>query len=138
MNAPQFYYYRNDTLLELTGLKDEATDEYIDDASIDLKVDGKAITGKQRSGKAVTLTYTFDGIQFPLETHTASLTYKGTKGYTRTENWNFMNIKNVSDRDILWSVIIHMVFVISGIILAWTDKISGEAHGGGSGGNKGH
>ena len=40
----------------------------------------------------------------------------------------FMNIKNVSDRDILWSVVIHMVFVISGIILAWTDKISGEAH----------
>ena len=40
----------------------------------------------------------------------------------------FMNVKNVSDRDIMWSVIIHMVFVISGIILAWTDKISGEAH----------
>jgi uncharacterized protein (TIGR00645 family) len=38
-----------------------------------------------------------------------------------------MNVKNVSDRDIMWSVIIHMVFVISGIILAWTDKISGEA-----------
>jgi uncharacterized protein (TIGR00645 family) len=44
----------------------------------------------------------------------------------------FMNIKNVSDRDIMWSVIIHMVFVTSGIILAWTDKISGDAHGSGS------
>ena len=50
----------------------------------------------------------------------------------------FMNIKNVSDRDIMWSVIIHMVFVISGIILAWTDKISGEAHGGGSDRNTPH
>lgn len=50
----------------------------------------------------------------------------------------FMNIKNVSDRDIMWSVIIHMVFVISGIILAWTDKISGEAHGSGSKSEKAH
>ncbi len=43
----------------------------------------------------------------------------------------FMNIKNVSDRDIMWSVIIHIVFVTSGIILAWTDKISGESHSSG-------
>jgi uncharacterized protein (TIGR00645 family) len=41
---------------------------------------------------------------------------------------SFMNIRNVSDRDVMWLVIIHVVFVASGILLAWTDKISGEAH----------
>jgi uncharacterized protein (TIGR00645 family) len=50
----------------------------------------------------------------------------------------FMDVKNVSDRDIMWSVIIHMVFVISGIILAWTDKISGEAHASGADRDKAH
>ena len=41
----------------------------------------------------------------------------------------FMNVKNNSDRDLMWLVIIHVVFVGSGLILALTDKISGEAHG---------
>lgn len=41
----------------------------------------------------------------------------------------FMNIRNVSDRDVMWLVIIHVVFVISGVLLAFTDKISGEGHG---------
>jgi len=36
----------------------------------------------------------------------------------------FMNIKNISDRDLMWYVIVHMVFVVSGIILAYTDKIA--------------
>jgi uncharacterized protein (TIGR00645 family) len=40
----------------------------------------------------------------------------------------FMNVKNISDRELLWLVGIHMVFVVSGVIMAWTDKISGESH----------
>lgn len=67
----------------------------IDDASIDFKVDGKAVTAKKRDGKTVTLTYTPDGIQFPDETHTASLTFKGAGGFTRSETWSFRNLKNV-------------------------------------------
>ena len=39
----------------------------------------------------------------------------------------FMDLKNLTDRELIWYVVIHMVFVISGILLAWTDKISGEA-----------
>ena len=46
---------------------------------------------------------------------------------------SFMNVRNVSDRDLMWLVIIHVVFVSSGILLAWTDKISGESHA-----DKGH
>lgn len=38
----------------------------------------------------------------------------------------FMNIKNTSDRDLYWLVVVHMVFVGSGIVLALTDKISAE------------
>ncbi len=38
----------------------------------------------------------------------------------------FMNIKNTSDRDLYWLVVVHLVFVGSGIILALTDKISAE------------
>ncbi|WP_406856052.1 TIGR00645 family protein [Alsobacter sp. KACC 23698] len=41
----------------------------------------------------------------------------------------FMNVRNTSDRDLMWYVVIHMVFVISGVFLALTDKISGEAKG---------
>ena len=40
----------------------------------------------------------------------------------------FLNISNLSDRDLLWSVVIHAVFVASGLFLALTDRISGEAH----------
>lgn len=42
----------------------------------------------------------------------------------------FMNIKNNSDRDLFWLVVIHIVFVGSGLILAWTDKITGDVHSG--------
>ena len=38
----------------------------------------------------------------------------------------FMNIKNTSDRDLYWLVVVHLVFVGSGIVLALTDKISAE------------
>jgi len=40
----------------------------------------------------------------------------------------FMNLKNVSDRDLMWSVVIHLVFVGSGVILALTDRISEGGH----------
>ncbi len=40
----------------------------------------------------------------------------------------FMSIKTISDRDLAWYVGIHMMFVVSGLFMAWTDKISGESH----------
>src|SRR5215208_1659122 len=40
----------------------------------------------------------------------------------------FMNIGKISDRDLGWYVGIHVVFVVSGLLLAWTDRLSGEAH----------
>lgn len=36
----------------------------------------------------------------------------------------FMNLQNVSDRDLTWYVAIHLTFVGSGVILALTDRIS--------------
>jgi uncharacterized protein (TIGR00645 family) len=41
----------------------------------------------------------------------------------------FMSLKTISDRDLAWYAGIHMVFVTSGLFMAWTDKISGESHG---------
>jgi len=40
----------------------------------------------------------------------------------------FMNLKNISDRELIWYVVIHLVFVGSGIILAATDRISEGGH----------
>ena len=40
----------------------------------------------------------------------------------------FMNLRNMSDRDLMWSVGIHLTFVISGVILALTDRISEGGH----------
>ncbi|MGL4974952.1 MAG: TIGR00645 family protein [Bosea sp. (in: a-proteobacteria)] len=39
----------------------------------------------------------------------------------------FMNLKAISDRDLIWYVAIHMVFVVSGLIMALTDRV-GENH----------
>ncbi|HRK23685.1 MAG TPA: TIGR00645 family protein [Beijerinckiaceae bacterium] len=39
----------------------------------------------------------------------------------------FMNIRNVGEREVLWLVIIHLVFVVSGLLMAWTDRL-GEHH----------
>lgn len=39
---------------------------------------------------------------------------------------SFMDIQNISDRELGWYVGIHMTFVISGLLLAWTDRISAE------------
>jgi uncharacterized protein (TIGR00645 family) len=41
----------------------------------------------------------------------------------------FMNVKNTTDRDLTWLVVIHMVFVVSGLIMALTDRFSETAHG---------
>lgn len=38
----------------------------------------------------------------------------------------FMKVQSYSDRELIWSVGIHLVFVTSGLIMAWTDRISGE------------
>ena len=40
----------------------------------------------------------------------------------------FMNLKNVSDRDLTWHITIHLVFVVSGVILALSDRISEGGH----------
>jgi uncharacterized protein (TIGR00645 family) len=40
----------------------------------------------------------------------------------------FMNVGKMSDRDLGWYVGIHLVFVVSGLLLAWTDRLSAEAH----------
>lgn len=40
----------------------------------------------------------------------------------------FMNVKNTSDRELAWYVGLHMVFVISGLIFALTDRF-GETKG---------
>lgn len=39
----------------------------------------------------------------------------------------FMNVKNVSDREMMWLVGIHMIFVISGLFMALTDKWTAES-----------
>jgi uncharacterized protein (TIGR00645 family) len=40
----------------------------------------------------------------------------------------FMDVADTSDRDPTWYVIIHVVFVVSGLLLASTDRFTGEGH----------
>jgi uncharacterized protein (TIGR00645 family) len=40
----------------------------------------------------------------------------------------FMEIKTVSDRELWWYVVIHLVFVGSSVLLALSDRISGDNH----------
>lgn len=40
----------------------------------------------------------------------------------------FMSINTVSDRDLFWLVIIHVVFVVSSVLLALSDRIAGGNH----------
>jgi len=42
----------------------------------------------------------------------------------------FMTVSAVSDRDLFWLVIVHVVFVVSSVLLALSDKISGASHHG--------
>ncbi|MBV8850208.1 MAG: TIGR00645 family protein [Methylobacteriaceae bacterium] len=36
----------------------------------------------------------------------------------------FMDVKNTTDRELWWYVVIHLVFVASGLVLALTDRLS--------------
>ncbi|WP_044562851.1 TIGR00645 family protein [Azospirillum sp. B4] len=40
----------------------------------------------------------------------------------------FMSVGNVSDRDLMWSTVIHVVFVASGVLLALMDYLTEKAH----------
>jgi len=44
---------------------------------------------------------------------------------------SFMNIDKggLDDRQLYWLVVIHVVFVVSGLVLAWTDRIADKGHG---------
>jgi uncharacterized protein (TIGR00645 family) len=42
---------------------------------------------------------------------------------------SFMNVTRLSDRELAWSVGIHMAFVVSGVLLAVMDRMSGKSHG---------
>lgn len=39
----------------------------------------------------------------------------------------FMSIKDVGERDIFWLVVIHVVFVVSSVLLALSDRIAGHS-----------
>jgi uncharacterized protein (TIGR00645 family) len=39
----------------------------------------------------------------------------------------FMAVRSASDRELMWYVIIHVVFVVSSVLLALSDRLSGEA-----------
>jgi uncharacterized protein (TIGR00645 family) len=39
----------------------------------------------------------------------------------------FMDVRTASDRDLTWYVIIHVVFVVSSVLLALSDRIAGES-----------
>ena len=40
----------------------------------------------------------------------------------------FMDVKNLSDRDLMWYAAIHLVFVTSGVFMALTDRIAEGGH----------
>lgn len=42
---------------------------------------------------------------------------------------NFMSIQNVSEREIFWLVVVHVVFVVSSVLLALSDRIASGGHG---------
>lgn len=41
----------------------------------------------------------------------------------------FMSVEKVEERQIFWLVVIHVVFVVSSVLLALSDRISSAAHG---------
>ena len=40
----------------------------------------------------------------------------------------FMNVAETSDREIMWMLAIHGIFVVSGVLLAWMDLLVEKAH----------
>ena len=43
---------------------------------------------------------------------------------------SFMNIGQISKEDLMWKVITHLVFVVSGVLLALMDYITEQGQGG--------
>jgi uncharacterized protein (TIGR00645 family) len=41
---------------------------------------------------------------------------------------SFMDVQNTTDRDLKWMLIIHITFVVSGVLLALMDKLTESAH----------
>jgi uncharacterized protein (TIGR00645 family) len=41
---------------------------------------------------------------------------------------SFMNVEHLSDRDLAWGVGIHLTFVVSGVLLAVMDRLTGKIH----------
>ena len=42
----------------------------------------------------------------------------------------FVNVKNSTEHELMWVVIIHLTLVLSGVMFALMDRISGAKHGG--------
>ena len=40
----------------------------------------------------------------------------------------FMAVSSASDRDLFWLVVIYIVFVVSSVLLALSDRLSGTSH----------
>ncbi|MBN8939264.1 MAG: TIGR00645 family protein [Rhizobiales bacterium] len=40
----------------------------------------------------------------------------------------FMNIAAMTDREVTWLILIHVVFVVSGVFLALSDRLTGSSH----------
>lgn len=51
---------------------------------------------------------------------------------------SFMNVDSVNKEDLMWLVIVHMVFVTSGVLLAWMDRLADGGHGSDKGAGAGH
>ncbi len=47
----------------------------------------------------------------------------------------FMNVGKMTDRDLVWLVGIHMMFVVSGLLMALTDKWTADSYKGDKSGN---
>jgi uncharacterized protein (TIGR00645 family) len=47
----------------------------------------------------------------------------------------FMAVKSASDRELMWYVIIHVVFVVSSVLLALSDRLAGEGKSAASAGD---
>ena len=41
----------------------------------------------------------------------------------------FMNIDQMTDRAVIFQTVIHVIFLLSALMMAWIDKISSHAHG---------
>jgi uncharacterized protein (TIGR00645 family) len=41
----------------------------------------------------------------------------------------FVDVKDLSNEDLAWKVGIHLTFVVSGVLLAWMDRIEDSGHG---------